>query len=311
MELVYNADAKQSDEVRAQLQRLDVAQVELRVAHLEKALGVGANALPGLAPSALASATGILPPSYSSSSSSSSLGSSGQQLGLAFPDLTTAVVQLQRKLDLLDNSKLDWIFRRTKLLALELEALEQQRNRLAAASATCASASASAGSAAAAGKTVSQQEEQVHVVTFVVFWLLVVGLSVCVLVCPSVGLCIGLRLCVASSSYHLSLMCFPSSSSSSSSCSSFSPSSSSSSSSFSSSSSYYYYSSSSYSSSSSREQQVNVVYEQMGRWDKVAQQLPVVIARLQSLRDLHEYQASLAQRVAALQQRQENIQQVR
>eukprot|EP01006_Ploeotia_vitrea_P063118 TRINITY_DN84972_c0_g1_i1.p1 TRINITY_DN84972_c0_g1~~TRINITY_DN84972_c0_g1_i1.p1 ORF type:complete len:418 (+),score=248.00 TRINITY_DN84972_c0_g1_i1:45-1298(+) len=50
-------------------------------------------------------------------------------------------------------------------------------------------------------------------------------------------------------------------------------------------------------SSSANEQKINKMYEMMAAWDEAAQQLPAVIARLQSLKELHEHSAETVARV--------------
>lgn len=53
--------------------------------------------------------------------------------------------------------------------------------------------------------------------------------------------------------------------------------------------------------------QVNEVYEMMARADATVQQLPVIIARLQSLRPLHEESLTFAQTLRQLHQQQSKI----
>lgn len=109
----------------------------------------------------------------------------GTEAAPGFPDIQTGLLHLQRKLELLDQQKLDAAYRRIKSLVAELELFEQQK-------------------AATSGKPTGQ------------------------------------------------------------------------------------------------EQKIDELYKLMSRWDKSSEQLPLVVSRLQSLKDLHEESANAVARVQAL-----------
>lgn len=61
---------------------------------------------------------------------------------------------------------------------------------------------------------------------------------------------------------------------------------------------------------SPHEAKVNELYNMMHRWDKAAQMLPTVVARLQSLREVHEEAASVLSRLAQLEQQHDALERI-
>lgn len=55
------------------------------------------------------------------------------------------------------------------------------------------------------------------------------------------------------------------------------------------------------------QEKVNKIFDMMTRWDEAAQQLPAVIARLQSLREVHEETANVAIRLQDLETQQSSV----
>eukprot|EP00823_Brevimastigomonas_motovehiculus_P002146 TRINITY_DN1364_c0_g1_i1.p1 TRINITY_DN1364_c0_g1~~TRINITY_DN1364_c0_g1_i1.p1 ORF type:complete len:502 (+),score=221.81 TRINITY_DN1364_c0_g1_i1:114-1619(+) len=136
------------------------------------------------------------------------------QASTLFPDVYTGLSQLTKRVDLLDNNKLDHLSRRIRSVLMEFELLENVKNKNQFSSASSSSSSSSSSSLSSSSTS------------------------------TSVGV----------------------------------------------------------------DEKVERLYQMMTRWDQCAQQLPLVISRLQSLRELHEESAQSVSRLSAVEKQMDTTQ---